>query len=91
MIKWYENKEENLDKEPIKINSAYRCQEHNRENIKGACYSYHCRGQAVDLELPKDETKKKRFLELAGKYFVVVRVYEDKGFVHCDFGSKREW
>jgi len=130
MIKWYENKDENLDKEivdnfllrefvcscgkckltaidseiltglgklrkefgeAIKINSGFRCQEHNREDVKGAMYSYHCRGMAVDLALPKKLEKKKKFLELAEKYFVVVRVYEDKGFVHCDVGEKRNW
>lgn len=130
MIKWYENKDENLDKEiianfllkefacscgkckltaidskiltalgklrkefgeAIKINSGYRCQQHNREDIKGAMYSYHCRGMAVDLEMPKNLEKRKKFLELARKCFVVVRVYKDKGVCHCDVGTKREW
>jgi hypothetical protein len=35
--------------------------------------------------------KKEKFLKFAEKFFSVVRVYADKGFVHCDVGSKREW
>jgi uncharacterized protein YcbK (DUF882 family) len=45
----------------------------------------------VDLALPVDLKKKEKFLKLAEKFFPVVRVYPDKGFVHCDVGSKREW
>jgi len=76
---------------PIRINSAYRCQQHNRESIKGSKYSYHCRGMAADIAFPSDEKKKMLLLKTAKKLFPVVREYPDKQFMHCDVGVKRVW
>lgn len=74
---------------PLHINSAYRCQQHNREQVKGSKYSYHCRGMAVDIALPSDAKQKVLLLQTAKKFFPVVREYPDKQFVHCDVGVKR--
>lgn len=76
---------------PIKINSAYRCPHYNLEIVKGSKYSYHMRGMAVDIALPKDSVKRKKILQYAHKYFPTVREYPDQDFVHCDVGDKREW
>lgn len=76
---------------PIRINSAYRCQQHNREDIHGALYSYHMKGQAVDIYLPIDKDDRNKLIELCKSKFPCTRVYDTMNFIHCDIGAQREW
>lgn len=73
---------------PIKINSGYRCPQHNR-NIGGAQYSYHTRGMACDIALPVDHDEASRLIIITQKNFPAVRVYPN--FIHADVGPKRRW
>ena len=68
---------------PISPSSVFRCQEHNRA-VGGVPYSYHCRGEAVDLPLPADKDSWDTFISIALAIFPYVKEYRDKGFIHCD-------
>lgn len=73
-----------------KINSAYRCEKHNKA-VGGVPNSYHVQGLAVDLSVPDgmniDDFAKK--LENIG--FNGIGIYRNKKFVHVDLGTKRKW
>lgn len=82
---------------PIRVNSGYRCPEHNAK-VGGVKNSYHTQGLAADLSCEKYG---------AGMIWIAVkRLYEDdkdfhnklgyailykkKNFVHVDIGAKRK-
>lgn len=65
---------------PIHINSAYRCEEHNK-NIGGKVNSYHCKGMAVDIRRDdRDIEKFKKLAEYCG--FNGFGLYSN--FIHID-------
>ena len=68
--------------EAIYLNSAYRCQQHNRGEAKGSDYSTHISGRAVDLALPLDEGKRERFITLLKAIFPYTKIYSVH--IHCD-------
>jgi len=68
--------------QPIQVNSAFRCQIHNKE-VGGIDTSFHKTGSAMDLRPVGDFTVEEldRLEELAILYFDTVLRYE--GFIHC--------
>lgn len=81
-------------KGPIHVISGYRSPETNeylRESSDGvAQFSYHMRGQAIDLCIPGRPLRQLRLAALrlrAGG----VGYYPDSGFVHVDTGPVRRW
>jgi uncharacterized protein YcbK (DUF882 family) len=64
---------------PLKINSAYRCEKHNKK-VGGAPKSQHLLGSAVDISAKNID--RFRLADLARKHFKFVKVYET--FVHMD-------
>jgi uncharacterized protein YcbK (DUF882 family) len=74
---------------PIVLNSAYRCEAHNKA-VGGAKGSQHVKGNAADLctqNLSLEE--RDAFLALCKQVFI--NAIPGPGFVHCDEGSKRNW
>lgn len=67
---------------PIVFNSAYRCPEHNAKQPGASRYSYHIKGQAVDIALPMVDQP--QWIYVAKKIFPHVIVYTGKNFIHCD-------
>ena len=67
---------------PLKINSGYRCPEHNRK-IGGAKASQHMRGLAADVAIP-DGIKAADIFDIARYKCGFSWGYEGKGFVHLD-------
>jgi len=68
---------------PIKINSGYRCPEHNAD-VKGRPLSYHLSGQAADIAFPGNQS-----LSEAAHLLHFVKVlfpypYLGTSFVHVD-------
>ncbi len=66
---------------PLFITSAFRCQRHNKD-VGGHDDSYHKKGHAVDIAVPKDFTIEV-FAEIARDYFDVVLEYHKEKFIHC--------
>lgn len=64
---------------PIRINSGYRCEKHNKE-IKGSKTSYHMRGMAADIRCRKD--KMPQLLDESLKIFKGVIEYST--WIHVD-------
>ncbi len=64
----------------IFLTSAYRCQRHNTD-VDGHVDSYHKKGHAVDIVVPKsvDITE---FADNARNFFDVVIEYPDRNFIH---------
>lgn len=75
---------------PIMINSAFRCQKHNKD-IGGVDHSYHKVGCALDLrpagDFHADELDK--LDKLANNYFDIVLRYEH--FIHCHNRVEEEY
>lgn len=77
----------NLVDVPLHIASGYRCQKHNKA-VKGASGSYHMRGQAVDILLPR--VPMLQFLSAAFAVgFHGFGAYSN--FIHLDIGPDRYW
>lgn len=78
---------------PFKINSGFRCEEHNAE-VEGKPTSSHLTGKAVDIAIPADNLSRFKIIEglfMAG----FKRMGEAKTFVHVDVDpdkpSPRKW
>lgn len=66
---------------PLKVNSGYRCQRHNR-NVGGVEDSRHKKGQAIDISFEGMEEKEKSYLKnILDISFDTVLVYDS--FYHC--------
>lgn len=72
----------------LMINSAYRCEEHNKK-VGGVPGSYHCKGMAVDLACLNAEIQEE-IVEVA-----ITCGFRGIGwgsnFIHLDLGPEREW
>lgn len=62
------------------VSSGFRCQRHNKDS-GGVMDSWHKKGCAIDIYPHKG--KLLELYELASKFFDLVILYEDKGFIHC--------
>jgi len=73
--------------QPLTINSAYRCPEHN-EATGGSKRSYHLLGRAFDISTRDVDAEQLRAVaEKAG--FTGFGIYPT--FIHVDTGPEREW
>ncbi len=71
---------------PFRINSGYRCEDHNRE-VGGSINSAHTYGQAADIEV---DTSQERFLiiqSLINAGFTRIGVY--RAWIHVDQAEDR--
>lgn len=75
-----------LFKKPLFVNSAFRCQRHNKD-VGGVDHSYHKWGSAMDLR-PQNPKDLEELYRLAKTVFDFVKLYKDKGFVHCHMADK---
>lgn len=75
---------------PVGVISGYRCKHHNRQVSPKAPHSYHTKGMAADLALPKPGYKQEEFLRIAREHFTNVVVISATS-VHVDEGPKRNW
>lgn len=66
---------------PIFVNSGFRCQKHN-SNVGGARDSWHKKGSAIDIR-PEDPEDLMKLYNIAVKFFDLIIIYEDDGFLHC--------
>lgn len=73
---------------PLRVNSGYRCPVHN-ERVGGAKHSYHTKGQAFDLWLPRDPQRTFVAFLAARVGFTGIGVY--RHFLHLDVGPSRFW
>lgn len=71
---------------PFRINSAVRCEKHNRD-IHGSPTSSHLKGYAVDIHIDNDSDRFKIFTALTSVSFCRLGVY--KTFIHCDNDSDK--
>lgn len=66
---------------PLKINSGFRCQRHNRD-VGGVDDSRHKKGQAVDISFDNLKDMERSFLKtLLDEHFDTVLTYNN--FYHC--------
>ena len=72
---------------PFKINSAYRCENHNRD-IGGSVNSSHMRGLAVDIRTPDSRTRFKVLYGLIKAGFNRIGIYEN--FIHVDDDTSKK-
>lgn len=72
---------------PIKINSAYRCQEHNYKLEKSSKVSQHMLGRALDCVPPKGIKLIEFEKEAKTAGFTYTYINEDKNFCHMDIRS----
>lgn len=74
---------------PIKVNSGYRCAEHNKK-IGGSKNSQHVQGTAADLAVPAGMTLAD-FYKAADRIFKTggVGVYPSENFIHVDVRPTR--
>lgn len=78
-------KERDILKQPIIINSGYRCQRHNRE-VGGKPGSYHLIGKAADIHVKG--LKVKELLDIF-EGFDGLGSYVGRHMVHCDVRGYR--
>jgi len=82
------NTARNISKTPFKIDSAYRCKEHNSsEEVKGSSTSSHLKGYAVDIRVTNSVHRFKILQALIFVGFKRIGVY--KNFIHCDNDSDK--
>ena len=77
---------------PVRVNSGYRCEEHNR-NVGGVKNSKHTKGQAADLSCSLGSTKMfeaVKKLHAEGKLPQLDYCIKYKTFIHIDCGGKRK-
>ena len=68
---------------PLKVNSGYRCQSHNK-NVGGSEESRHTSGSAVDIDYTDlHQVQRDKLKAKAREIFDVVIDYPDKNFIHC--------
>ena len=73
---------------PLKINSGFRCQKHNK-NVGGLDESSHTTGHAIDISTKGlDGQAKDDLIDFAKRRFDVVLVY--KYFIHCHNEAKQD-
>lgn len=72
--------------QPIKINSAYRCPEHNKA-VGGKENSAHVKGLAVDIECPKHSTYYRWLLINALLHTGFVRIGIGDNYIHADIDT----
>lgn len=70
-------------KEPLKVNSGYRCIQHNFD-VGGRPLSRHTTGEAIDIALDSFTYLNHEEIEHAAKISGFTFVYFGKGFVHMD-------
>ena len=76
-------------KNPILIASGYRCESYNKK-IGGVKGSYHCLGEAADLQTEHfSMASEKLLLEIVCPHFNGVGIYDKH--IHVDLGTKRIW
>ena len=80
------NKARTISKIPFKINSACRCEKHNRSE-KGSETSSHLKGYAVDISISSSFNRFKILQALMAVGFKRIGVYKD--FIHCDIDSDK--
>jgi len=81
-------KERDILKQPIIINSGYRCQRHNKE-VGGKPGSYHLIGKAADLHI--EGLTVKNMLDIF-EGFDGLGQYKGRHFIHCDIrGYRARW
>lgn len=73
----------------VVITSGYRTPEHNVA-VGGKPDSYHRRGEAID-GYARDKSLELFAATMKKHGATCVRIYPDKGFVHCDLGPQRAW
>lgn len=66
---------------PMRINSACRCEEHNKA-VKGAKNSAHVRCIAVDVEAKS--TRARYYILEAAHYYGINRIGVARNFIHLD-------
>lgn len=73
----------NYIKQPIRINSGYRCPEHNKA-VGGKSNSAHTRGLAVDIDCPKEKSGYRYDLVtcLIRHGFLRIGIYDN--WIHAD-------
>lgn len=71
---------------PIKIVSGYRCEAHNKK-VGGAPESYHVKGMAVDIEIPK--IGKEKLLEAVKKVKRIKGIGIYPTWIHLDIRAKK--
>lgn len=76
---------------PVTINSAYRCEKHNKA-VGGASGSYHTKGQAADIVVkgvkPAEVAK---YAETIGVLGIGLYESKDGNFVHIDTRTKKSF
>jgi uncharacterized protein YcbK (DUF882 family) len=78
-------------KVPISIDSACRCEKHNKE-VGGEPNSYHLYGLAVDWTIPESSLMLARVCtNLIPDWSGGFHYYPDKNFCHTDIGPRRRW
>lgn len=73
---------------PLRVSSGYRCPIHN-DRVGGAKNSFHVRGQAFDLWLPREPKRSFVAFMAARVGFSGIGVY--RHFLHVDTGPSRFW
>lgn len=79
--------------QPIKVNSWFRCQQHNRQ-VGGLDASRHKLGFACDLQPQSREytlVELHSLAEVARKHFKYVKMYPGKVFLHCHNEHDTDW
>jgi len=72
----------------VKINSAYRSPDYNKG--RGVSKSKHMTGQAIDVRVTGDYTKRAEFVVAASRAgFTGIGVYST--FIHLDIAGRRAW
>ena len=76
-------------KKPITVTSCYRTKKWNEsKEVKGATYSQHLFGEAVDFLLPKNKKEQEEFVNLCEKIFPKIIVSLKDRYIHCAVESK---
>lgn len=68
---------------PIKITSGVRCERHNAQ-VGGSPESYHLRGLAADIVIPRMDPLSVAAIAALTGWFLGIGWYPDKGHVHLD-------
>ena len=79
----FESLRELCGNKPIRVNSAFRCSEHNF-SVGGVHLSKHLLGEALDLAPPADVSLDDFKLLAKQAGFTFVYINKDKNFMHVD-------
>ena len=82
----------NVLNKPFKINSAYRCERHNRE-VGGVINSYHRKGSAVDVSTKSWKSSELFMLISKSIEYGFGGIGIDRNFIHLDLrkGDAKLW